>query len=86
MRKSGNAGERSAALFLLGLVLLFPPVLGIFSIDLLILGVPILFVYLFFAWGFLIALAARIVAADEEGRAPAPPPAACSAKMGSSWM
>ena len=70
MRKSGRAGERSAALFLLGLVLLLPPVLGIFSIDLLVFSVPLLFVYLFLAWGLLIVLAARTVAADEDGRTP----------------
>lgn len=72
MKRTGNAGERSAALFLLGLVMLLPPVLGIFSIDLLVLGVPVLFVYLFFTWGLLIALAARTVASDQEGRAPTP--------------
>jgi len=70
MKKTGNAGERSAALFLLGLVLLLPPILGIFSIDLLIFGVPVLFAYLFFTWGVLIALAAGTVASDEDGRAP----------------
>jgi hypothetical protein len=52
--------ERSVALFLLGLVCFTPPLLGIFGMRERVLGLPVLYLYLFAVWGVLIALAARI--------------------------
>ncbi len=44
------------AIFLLGLVAFQPPLLSVFSIDARVLGIPILYVYLFAAWGLLVGL------------------------------
>ncbi len=60
--RPGRAGARSVALFLLGIVAFNAPLMAIFSVDTRILGVPLLYLYLFLAWGALIAfvsLAAR---------------------------
>ncbi|MCH7793683.1 MAG: hypothetical protein IH900_00880 [Proteobacteria bacterium] len=51
-----TTGARSVALFLLGIVALSPPLMSIFSVDTRVLGVPLLYLYLFLAWGALIAL------------------------------
>lgn len=50
--------EHLIALFLLGALLLLPPILSIFNQPVRVLGVPVLYLYLFFAWATLIALAA----------------------------
>jgi len=51
------------ALFLLGLVLFNKPLLGIFDAgsETTLFGIPLLYVYLFAAWGLLIALMAWAV-------------------------
>ena len=61
---------RFVALFLLGAVAFNPPLLAVFDVDTLVLGVPLLYVYLFAAWAVLIALV-RLVAkgSDEPGGA-----------------
>ncbi|TVR83802.1 MAG: hypothetical protein EA405_03765 [Rhodospirillales bacterium] len=50
--------ERSIALFLLGLVLFSPLVMRIFDrgADATVFGIPLLFAYVFLAWGFVILL------------------------------
>jgi hypothetical protein len=81
MNRPGLTSERLAALAALGAVLLTPPFLGIFNVPRLMLGVPLLALYLFLAWLVVIGLVARIVAADddeegeERGRDPGPPAA-----------
>ena len=64
------ASARFVALFLMGAVAINPPLLAIFDVDTLVLGVPLLYVYLFTAWAVLIALV-RLVAerTDEPGSA-----------------
>ena len=60
--RPGMTGARSVALFLLGIVAFNAPLMAIFSVDTRVLGVPLLYLYLFLAWGALIAfvrLAAR---------------------------
>ncbi len=47
---------RLVAIFLLGLVAFQPPLLSVFSIDARVLGIPILYFYLFAAWGLLVGL------------------------------
>ena len=47
---------RLVAIFLLGLVAFQPPLLSVFSIDARVLGIPILYFYLFVAWGLLVGL------------------------------
>ncbi len=57
---------RVIALFLLGMVAFNPPLLAIFDVDTFVLGVPLLYVYLFAAWGVLIALV-RLAAERSSG-------------------
>ncbi len=56
MRGPGNMGERAIALFLLALLAFNPPLLSIFSADVIVFGVPLLYFYLFCAWAVVIAL------------------------------
>ena len=58
MPRRGTRGERHLALFLLGLVLLSPPLLSIFNGPGALFGIPLLYIYLFAAWGALIGLTA----------------------------
>ena len=50
--------KRLIALFLFGIVLLNYPILSLLNINILILGYPLLFVYIFGIWGLLIFLSA----------------------------
>lgn len=56
MSAPSRRNDRSAALFLLGVVLLNAPLLLIFNFDARLFGVPVLFLYLFAAWILLVAL------------------------------
>lgn len=72
MTRPGITTERLLALFLLGIVAFTPPFLGIFNTPRLILGIPILYLYLFLVWGLLIALVAltvRVSDGDDENGA-----------------
>jgi hypothetical protein len=76
MTRPGITTERLLALFLLGIIVFTPPFLGIFNTPHLILGIPILYLYLFGAWGLLIGLVALTVhraAGDDDETAPAAP-------------
>ncbi len=53
--------ERLVALVLLGVLLFNEPLLGLFDRLQLWLGIPLLYLYLFTAWGALILLAALIL-------------------------
>jgi hypothetical protein len=53
--------ERLVALFLLGVLLLLPPLLAIFNHPVRILGVPVLYLYLFIAWATVIGLTAAVM-------------------------
>ena len=66
MQRPGIHGQRLVAVFLLGCLLLNYPLLSIFNIDYRIFGIPVLYVYVFFSWGLLIALTALIVARDPD--------------------
>ena len=55
MSRPGERGDRSIALFLLALLLFSPLFLSIFSSEKLFFGFPPLFLYLFAAWGGVIA-------------------------------
>jgi len=61
MKRSGLAGERVVALFILGILLFSPPFLFIFDQAILIAGIPVLFLYLFVAWALLIALMVLVI-------------------------
>jgi len=59
--KSSMKGQRLVALFLIGLLLFNYPVLFLFNSGGTILGIPLLYAYIFAAWGGLIALMALVV-------------------------
>jgi hypothetical protein len=59
-RPSGLAG-RLIGIFLLGLALFNPPLLEAFNVPILVLGIPLLYLYLFAAWLGLIAILALSV-------------------------
>ena len=54
-------GQRLIALFLLGLLLLNYPIFSLFAGDAQLVGVPVVYVYVFFVWALLIALMALVV-------------------------
>jgi hypothetical protein len=60
MHGAGNSG-RLIALALLGLLVFDYPLLSLFSTEGTVLGVPILYAYLFTSWAALIALMALTV-------------------------
>jgi hypothetical membrane protein len=61
MARPKRISERLVALFLLGVVLMFPPLLGVFNQQLRPFGLPLLYFYLFVAWAALILLTAAVV-------------------------
>lgn len=58
---NGRKSERLVALAFLGLLLFDYPLLSLFSSEGRVLGIPVLFAYLFAAWATVIALIALIV-------------------------
>ena len=54
-------GQRLIALFLLGCVLFNYPILSLFNVGTTVLGVPVLYAYIFAAWALLVALMALAV-------------------------
>ncbi|NBC01928.1 MAG: hypothetical protein GVY15_13860 [Bacteroidetes bacterium] len=70
--------QRLIALFVLGFLLFNYPVLSLFSVESVVLGLPVLYLYLFCAWGGFVWLLSRIVDAPEASasprRGPAVPP------------
>ena len=58
---SGRRSERLAALAVLGFLLFQYPLLSLFSTEATVLGVPILYAYLFTSWAVLIALIALVL-------------------------
>ena len=61
MIRRGLTSERLIALFLFGLLLFMPPLIGVFDKVYLVGGIPLLYLYLFLAWMMLIALLVLIV-------------------------
>jgi len=61
MNRPGIKGPRLVALFLLGFLLLNFPLLDLFAGSGRILGVPLLYAYLFGVWALLIGLMALVV-------------------------
>jgi hypothetical protein len=54
-------GQRLVALCMLGCVLFNYPILAIFNVPAAVLGIPVLYAYIFVAWALLIALMALAV-------------------------
>jgi hypothetical protein len=67
MLRRSRTHEQFLALFVLGALLLLPPILVIFSKPVRLLGIPVLYLYLFFAWAVLIGMAASIVRNIDKG-------------------
>jgi hypothetical protein len=60
MPREARRRDRLAALFVLGVILFNPPLLWLFAGETLF-GWPLLFVYLFCAWGVLVAMIALTI-------------------------
>jgi len=61
MVRRGLTSERLIGLFLFGLLLFMPPLIGVFDRPYLVAGIPLLYLYLFVVWVLLIALLTLIV-------------------------
>jgi hypothetical protein len=55
-----SKGQRFVALAMLGMVLFNFPILALFNVGGTLLGVPVLYAYIFLAWAALIALMALV--------------------------
>jgi len=63
--------ERALVLALTAFLAWVPPLVGIFSLDGTLLGLPVLFVYFFAGWAFFIALCAWITRKLRQSAQPA---------------
>jgi hypothetical protein len=61
MNERNLKGQQLAALFLAGCLFFNYPLLSLFSVDGLVWGIPILYVYVFSAWTALIGLIAIVI-------------------------
>jgi hypothetical protein len=61
MREPNIDQQKLTATFLLGAVLFNYPILSLFNRAAAVLGIPLVYAYIFLAWGGLIALTAWIV-------------------------
>jgi len=58
MTPENKKNKRLVALFLFGCVLLNYPILSLFNLNVFVLGMPLLYIYIFSIWGLLILLSA----------------------------
>lgn len=61
MVKATLTGQRLVALFLLGWVSLNYPILSVFDVSRVCLGIPVLYLYVFGVWAAVIALMVWII-------------------------
>jgi hypothetical protein len=61
MTPENKKSKRLVALFLFGFVLLNYPILSLLNINFTVFGFPLLYIYIFSIWGFLIFLSALVV-------------------------
>jgi len=61
MKAKGRRAARLVFLFMLGVLLFNYPLLALFNVQGSVLGVPVLYAYIFAAWGLLIALVALVM-------------------------
>ena len=64
--------KRLAALFLLGCVLFNYPILSLVNVTALVLGIPLLYLYLFTVWTMLIGLVVWITPMEKNRQPPQP--------------
>jgi hypothetical protein len=74
MPRRRRTGERSLALFFLGLAALTPPILAVFDVADSWFGIPVLYLYVFVAWGALILLMGITAALADERPSRSPRP------------
>ena len=60
MSRPNATSEGSIVTFLFAVLAFNPPVLTIFSVDVFLFGIPLLYLYLFVAWAIIVALVAWI--------------------------
>lgn len=61
MKRPGPSSARLVCVFLLGCLLFSYPLMALFNVSGMVVGVPILYAYLFLAWALLIALVALLM-------------------------
>ena len=61
MPQHEQRGQRLIALFVLGCLLFNYPLLSLFNVAAEVLGVPVLYAYIFAAWALLVALMALVI-------------------------
>ena len=64
MNASVSKSQRFIALCMLGMLLFNYPILALFNVTGTVLGVPLLYAYIFVAWAALIAMMAYVAARD----------------------
>ncbi len=67
MGRPNATSEGSIATFLFAVLALNPPVLSIFSVDVFLFGIPLLYLYLFAVWALIVALVAWIAVGGGRG-------------------
>ena len=65
MARSSRRSQKLLALFLLGCLLFNYPLVALFNVHATVLGIPVLYAYLFSAWAALILLVAIIMERTE---------------------
>ena len=60
MRRPARLTEWSVAAFLIGFMAFSPPILAIFGAEVMVFGLPLLYLYLFVTWALLILSVAWI--------------------------
>jgi hypothetical protein len=63
--KANRRAERLIGLFLLGCLLFNFPLLALFNVRATVLGVPLIYAYLFLAWALLIGLVVAIMERED---------------------
>jgi L-lactate permease len=64
---SSNRMKRLIGLFLLGYLLFNHPLISLFNLPQMVLGIPLLYGYIFGVWILLIVLMALIVSSEDHG-------------------
>lgn len=65
--RHGLRGERLVALFILAWLAFHPPIVTLFGVNATVLGLPMLYLYLFAAWLLVIALTGLVVGRGDAG-------------------
>jgi hypothetical protein len=76
MKDVGQKTRRLVGIFLLGIVLSNYPVLSLFNLDRLVLGIPLIYLYMFSSWVVIIFLIFLVIQpwAAKENQTTQPPP------------